>query len=130
MKIVVPTADGKLCSHFGHCETFSFVEIDDTTSEILSITENAPEEGVSCGSAIWIAAQHVDKVLAGGMGGRPLNVFKEHGVEVVAGCSEMDIEELVKLYLEHTLETGVNSCGGEHSHCHGHSDGHHCGHHH
>ena len=23
MKIVVPSADGKLCGHFGHCESFS-----------------------------------------------------------------------------------------------------------
>ena len=130
MKIAVPTLEGKLCAHFGHCETFTFVEIDDKTQEITSIIENEPEEGVSCASAIWVASQGIDTVLAGGMGGRPLGIFEQNGIEVVTGCPEMDIEELVKLYLEHTLETGVNSCGGEHSHCHGHADGHKCGHHH
>ena len=27
MIIAIPTLENKLCSHFGHCETFSFVEI-------------------------------------------------------------------------------------------------------
>ena len=36
MKIVIPTLDGKLCAHFGHCETFSFVEVNPETKEILS----------------------------------------------------------------------------------------------
>ena len=38
MKIVIPTAEGKLCAHFGHCETFSFAEVDLDTKEILSIS--------------------------------------------------------------------------------------------
>ena len=38
MKIAIPTLDGKLCAHFGHCETFSFAEVDMDTKEILSIT--------------------------------------------------------------------------------------------
>ena len=28
MKIVVPTAAGKLCLHFGHCEVFTAIEVD------------------------------------------------------------------------------------------------------
>ena len=131
MKIVIPTADGKLCAHFGHCETFSFAEVDLDKKEILSITTNAPLEGVSCQSAGWIAEQGADLVLAGGMGGRPMMIFAQNGVEVVSGCPELEIEKLVKLYLEQKLEIGENSCakGGEHHHCHGHSEGHHCSHH-
>ena len=36
MKIVIPTLEGKLCAHFGHCETFSFAEVNPETKEILS----------------------------------------------------------------------------------------------
>ena len=28
MKIVIPTKNEKLCAHFGNCESFSFVEVD------------------------------------------------------------------------------------------------------
>ena len=37
MKIGIPTLEGKLCAHFGHCETFTFVEVNPETKEIISI---------------------------------------------------------------------------------------------
>ena len=133
MKIVVPSADGKLCGHFGHCESFSFVEVDIEKKEIISIEEKIPEDGVSCQSAGWIAQQGVQVVLAGGMGGRPMMTFAQNGVQVVSGCPELEIRELVTLFMQQTLETGENVCGNDPNHkCHGHSheEGHGChGHH-
>lgn len=131
MKICIPTSNGKLCGHFGHCDSFTIAEINQETKEILSIEEKIPEEGISCGSASWISEQGVSKVLAGGMGGRPLMTFAQNGVEVVAGCPELPIQEVIEKYLSNTLETGENACGGEghdHHHCHHHGEGHHCHH--
>ena len=91
MKIVVPSADGKLCGHFGHCESFSFVEVDIEKKEIISIEEKIPEDGVSCQSAGWIAQQGVQVVLAGGMGGRPANVFAENGIFFALGCVDYTV---------------------------------------
>lgn len=130
MQIVIPTLDGKLCGHFGHCETFTFVEADEETKEIKSIVEKCPEDGISCQSASWIAEQGANVVLAGGIGGRPLSVLAQCGVEVVTGCPEADIKEIVTLYLNSNLVTGENACGGDHHHCHSHSGEHTCGHHH
>lgn len=132
MKIAIPTSEGKLCSHFGHCETFSFVEINPESKEIVSISTGEPEEGITCQSANWLAAQGVNLVLAGGMGGRPMMIFSQSGVQVVTGCPELGIEEIVKLYLNNELVTGENSCGHDPNHsCHGgHGEGHHhCGRH-
>jgi len=129
MKICIPTSEGKLCGHFGHCDSFTFAEINPETKEILSIEERVPEEGISCQSASWISEQGVSKVLAGGMGGRPMMMFAMNGVEVVAGCPELEIKELLEKYMANTLETGENACGGEghdHHHCHHHGEGHHC----
>ena len=89
MKIVIPTAEGKLCGHFGHCESFSFVEINPETKEIISIEERIPEDGISCQSASWISAQGANLVLAGGMGGRPIGLLSQNGVDVVFGCPEI-----------------------------------------
>ncbi len=131
MKIAIPTLDGKLCGHFGHCETFSFAEINPETNEILSITTGAPEEGVSCQCAGWVAEQGASIVLAGGMGGRPMMMFEQLGVQVISGCPELEIKEIVELFLNQTLEIGENACNhGEGHVCHGHGEGHHCGHHH
>lgn len=127
MKIVIPSAENKLCGHFGHCEYFTFVEVNPETKEILSIDKKIPEEGISCQSANWIASQGANIVLAGGMGGRPMAIFAQNGVKIVAGCPELDIEEVVTKFLNNTLVTGENACGGEHHHCHhGHHGEHHC----
>ena len=128
MKIVIPSANEKLCGHFGHCEYFTFVEINPETKEIINIEKKVPEEGISCQSASWIATQGANVVLAGGMGGRPMAIFAQNGVKVIAGCPELEIETVVNQFLNDSLALGENSCGGEHHHCHGHNHGehHHC----
>ena len=129
MKLCIPTSEGKLCGHFGHCDSFTFAEVNLETKEILKIEEKVPEEGISCQSASWISQYGANKVLAGGMGMRPLMIFAENGVEVVAGCPELPINEILEKYMSNTLETGENACGGEehnHQHCHHHGKGHHC----
>ncbi len=128
MKIVIPSANEKLCGHFGHCEYFTFVEINPETKEIINIEKKVPEEGISCQSASWIATQGANVVLAGGMGGRPMAIFAQNGVKVIAGCPELEIETVVNQFLNDSLALGKNSCGGEHHHCHGHNHGehHHC----
>lgn len=129
MKIAIPSAEGKLCGHFGHCEDFTFVEINPETKEILSIETKVPEEGISCQSAFWIAEQGANVVLAGGMGGRPLSIFAQNGIKVVSGCPEMEIKELINNFLNSTLVAGANTCG-EGGHCHGHGEDGHCHHNH
>lgn len=128
MKIVIPSANEKLCGHFGHCEYFTFVEINPETKEIINIEKKVPEEGISCQSASWIATQGANIILAGGMGGRPMAIFAQNGVKVIAGCPELEIETVVNQFLNDSLALGENSCGGEHHHCHGHNHGehHHC----
>ena len=131
MKICIPTSEGKLCSHFGHCDSFTFVEIDSKTHEILNIEEQIPKEGISCQSAGWIAKMGANKVLAGGMGAKPMMMFAQNNVEVIAGCPELPIKEVVENYLSNTLEIGKNTCGGkghDHAHCNHHNEGHHCHH--
>lgn len=131
MKIAIPTLEGKLCAHFGHCEIFSFAEVNPETKEIIEITTGAPEEGVSCQSAGWIAEQGAEIVLAGGMGGRPMMMFEQLGVQVLSGCPELPVRDVVQMFLENSLVTGENSCNHAEGHvCHGHDGGHHCGHHH
>src|SRR5574344_751868 len=120
MKIAIPSKDEKLCAHFGHCESFTFVEVNPETKEIVSIESKVPEDGISCQSASWISEQGASIVLAGGMGGRPQMIFAQNGVKVVAGCPELSIEDVVNGYMNNTLELGANSCSEGKHECHGH----------
>lgn len=132
MKIAIPAENGKLCAHFGHCESFVFAQINPETNEIISIEEKVPEEGISCQSASWIAQEGANVILAGGMGMRPMMIFEQNGVKVVPGCPELPVKDVIEGFLAGKIERGENSCGGEHHHCHGHhGEGHGCsGHHH
>ena len=124
MKIAIPSKNNKLCGHFGHCEYFSLIEINPATKEIINIEKKVPEDGISCQSASWIASIGVNIVLAGGIGERPMAIFAQNGVEIIAGCPELEIETIVNQYLHNNLKTVENICTGKHHHCHGHQHKH------
>lgn len=110
MKFAVPTNDGNLCLHFGHCEVFTFIEVDEETKEIISKVEVTPpphEPGIL---PPWIAQQGATVVIAGGMGARAQQLFVNQGIKVIVGANAQNPEVLVKEYLNGTLETGANAC--------------------
>lgn len=110
MRIAIPTAGNKLCLHFGHCEKFTIYTIaNDGKSVSASESHEAPEHqpGLLPG---WIAEKKVDLVIAGGMGGRAQDLFKEAGLKVITGAQEDLCENVIKSYLAGTLVTGANAC--------------------
>jgi len=110
MKIAIPTAQGKLCAHFGHCEKFIFVEADVETQAIQGLEELVPpphEPGVL---PRWLAEQGANTIIAGGMGQRAQSLFTQQGIKVVVGAPSEEPEVLAKAYMAGTLETGTNAC--------------------
>ncbi len=110
MKIAVPVAEGRLCMHFGHCETFAIVEVDEANREVAGVSSHTPpphEPGVL---PKWLSEQGVNLVIAGGMGQRAQALFMNAGVDVVVGAPAGEPEELVRAYLSGTLESGANFC--------------------
>ena len=108
MNIAIPTAQGKLCAHFGHCETFSMVEVDD--QKIVKTVQLDPpphEPGVL---PKWLAEQGANVIIAGGMGQRAQQLFTQQGIQVVVGAASDSPEKLAENFLQGTLETGVNAC--------------------
>ena len=109
MKIAVPVANGKLAAHFGHCEQFRIIEIDDngTVQSMEDLTPPPHEPGVL---PAWLAQQKVDHIIAGGMGMRAAGLFKTHNISVTIGAPVMDAAELAKAYMAGTLVSGDNLC--------------------
>src|SRR5574344_1015408 len=108
MKIAIPTNGGKLCQHFGHCEVFTFIEVDETTKQITNKEEITPPEHVPGIMPPWVAEQGATIVLAGGMGGHAQALFAQQGIKVLAGCQSTTPEQIVNNYLNGTLVQGVN----------------------
>ena len=42
MKIAIPMAEGRLCMHFGHCEQFALVEVDEANKVVTSTSYLTP----------------------------------------------------------------------------------------
>jgi predicted Fe-Mo cluster-binding NifX family protein len=110
MTIAIPVADGRLCAHFGHCERFVLVDVDETRKEIVGMTYLDPpphEPGVL---PKWLHERGVNVVIAGGMGRRAQEFFRILGIQVVVGASADTPENVVSAFLTGTLQVGENVC--------------------
>jgi predicted Fe-Mo cluster-binding NifX family protein len=108
MKIAIPLAEGKLTAHFGHCQEFALVEVEDNQIKAKEIQVPPPHEpGVL---PKWLHEQGADVIIAGGMGMRAIDLFAQNGIKVMTGAPSLTPEELVKQYLDNTLTTGDNLC--------------------
>ena len=108
MKIALPTANGQLAMHFGHCEKFLIVEI--KNKEIVKQEELVPpphEPGVL---PKWLGDLKVNVIIAGGMGVRAQDLFAANNIKVIVGASASPVGELIEAYLNDSLETGSNVC--------------------
>ncbi|MHC9540063.1 MAG: iron-sulfur cluster carrier protein MrpORP [Vulcanimicrobiota bacterium] len=108
MKYAVPLANGILCAHFGHCEQFAVMSVEN--KKILSkelVTPPPHEPGVL---PEWLSSLGVSVVIAGGMGSRAQELFRARDIEVIVGASEETPEELIEKHLEGALKTGQNVC--------------------
>lgn len=107
-KVAVPVADGVLCNHFGHCEKFAVMQVQE--GKVGAMELHVPplhEPGVL---PRWLGELGVNVIVAGGMGQRALSLFTEQGIKVVTGAPNLAPETLVQQYLAGSLVTGPNVC--------------------
>lgn len=118
MKIAVPTLNGCVDDHFGHCDHYTVFTIDDNKI-VESVTMPSPQGcGCKSGIAADLQAAGVEVMLAGSMGAGALNKLAAHGIKVVRGCSG-DVVALVNSYLAGEIDDSGISCSA-------HADGHEC----
>ncbi len=110
MIIAIPTAAGKLAMHFGHCEVFSFVEVDEKSGKIISSQDKPPPAHQPGVLPRWLGEEKADVVIAGGMGQRAQALFQQQGIKLIIGAPSDTPENVVSAYLAGTLQTGDNIC--------------------
>ena len=111
-KIAIPTEGGKLCAHFGHCESFYMATIQEgLIVEETMVTPPAHEPGLY---PAWVGQQGVGTVIAGGMGEKAKELFRHENIQVFVGADAKTPRELVEDFLKNSLVTGENSCNHDH----------------
>ncbi|NLT35481.1 MAG: hypothetical protein GXX83_06250 [Gaiellales bacterium] len=110
VRVAVPVAEGRLCPHFGHCESFTLVDVESGTMRVLERRDATPpphEPGVL---PRWLGEQGVQVVICGGMGEQAQELLADEGIQVVLGVAPDIPEHLISDYISGKLQIGENTC--------------------
>jgi len=121
MKIAVPSRDGLVDEHFGHCKEFVVYRVDG--QKLVDEPAIPSLEGCGCksGVASILARAGVTHLVAGNMGEGAVRVLGSQGVAVVRGASG-PVRAAAEAFARGVLADSGVGCAG-----HG-EDGHECSH--
>jgi len=111
--------DASLGAHFGHCDLYTLVTVEDGKIASVNVIPNVPHEQGGCMAPVSHLAQNrVRVLLAGGMGMRPLMGFQQMGIQVFHCGPARTVGEAVQAFSEGRLpEFGQqHTCGGSGGH--------------
>lgn len=109
MKIALPTRDGRIDDHFGHCDHYTIATVEG--NKVIATEDLPSPQGCGCKSDIapQMARMGVRMLLAGNMGDGAKNVLNSNGIQVIRGCSG-PIEDVLASYLAGTLKDNQIAC--------------------
>ena len=119
-RIAVPSngaggLDGMRAGHFGHCDVFTFIDVENGEIKDVSTLQN--EEHVQGGCMVpvnLLASHNVNVLVVGGIGMRPLMGFKQVGIDVYHDAERPEIRPVVEDLIAGNLQEIRNDqvCGG------------------
>ena len=110
MKIALPSVDGQVDGHFGHCQFFTIYEISED-NKIIAEEKVTPPAGCGCKSNIvpQLAEMGVSVMLAGNMGGGAVNMLNSNGIKVIRGCAG-ELRNVTEAYLAGNVNDSGIGC--------------------
>jgi len=110
MKIALPTRDGNIDDHFGHCDHFTLMTLDGENN-IVKIEAMDSPEGCGCKSDIapLLIKEGVKVMLAGNMGQGAINILSQNGIQVIRGCSG-SIDDVAAKWIAGDLQDNEITC--------------------
>jgi predicted Fe-Mo cluster-binding NifX family protein len=107
--------EGERSGHFGRCDTFTLVELENGQVMSVWVIDNPPHEDGGCLRPVELLASHkVNALVVAGMGARPLAGFRDAGIDVYFEDATPGIGDAVKLVLSGECEQMDERfvCGG------------------
>lgn len=111
MKVAVPTMgaaglDSQRSAHFGRCDCFTLVELEDGEVQKVGEIKNPPHEEGGCMRPVQLlASAGADAIVAAGMGMRPLMGFQQVGITVYFDNEHPVVRDVVQLVAAGKLPT-------------------------
>jgi len=110
MKYAVPVSGNMVATHFGHCEQFALIDVDEVTRTVER-KEIVPSPGHEPGLLpVWLAEQGISVIIASGMGSRAQELFRQNRIKVIINVVEANPEKAVLDYIGGRLEVGDDVC--------------------
>lgn len=107
-KFAIPIENGQLCTHFGHCQQFAIIRVENSTMLPPEYVTPPPHEPGLIPR--WLGQQAVTHVIAAGIGQKAISLFNQQHIEVTVGVEAKAPDKLVEDWLSGSLEAGSNSC--------------------
>lgn len=107
--------DAMRSGHFGHCDAFTLVQIEDGRIRDVSVLHNPPHQQGGCQAPVNLLQQNrADALIVGGIGMRPLMGFRQAGIDVYFGPEGETVGAVVAQLLEGRLQIIRENevCGG------------------
>jgi predicted Fe-Mo cluster-binding NifX family protein len=121
-RIAIPSVDnggldGQRSGHFGHCDVFTLVDVEDGAIKEVSTIPN--QEHVQGGCMVpvnFLAGHNVNALIVGGIGMRPLMGFRQVGIDVYHDAVRPEIRPVVEDLIAGRLPiiSDDQVCGGGH----------------
>jgi predicted Fe-Mo cluster-binding NifX family protein len=109
--------DAALGAHFGHCEMYTLVSVEDNEVRNVEIVPGVEHQQGGCMVPVkYLADKGAKMLIAGGMGLRPLMGFQQVGINVFYGAQSETVGDAVHALLDGKLPqfSQENTCGGGH----------------
>lgn len=107
--------DGTRSGHFGHCDVFTLVDVENAEIKDISILQNQEHVQGGCMVPVNLLSENrVNALIVGGIGMRPLMGFKQVGIQVYHDDQRAEIGPVVADLIAGNLSEIRNDqvCGG------------------
>jgi predicted Fe-Mo cluster-binding NifX family protein len=89
--------DGQRSGHFGHCDVFTMVDVENGEIKEVSTVPNQSHVQGGCMVPVNLLAEHnVKALIVGGIGMRPLMGFRQAGIDVYYDATRPEIRPVVE----------------------------------
>lgn len=101
-RIAIPSIDaggldGRRSGHFGHCDTFTLIDVKDgAIARVSTIANQSHVQGGCMVPVNLLAENQVNALVVGGIGMRPLMGFRQAGIEVYHDDQRPEIRPVVE----------------------------------
>ena len=101
-RIAIPSVgtgglDGQRSGHFGHCDVFTFVDVEEGEIKNITTIPNQSHVQGGCMVPVNLLAEHnVKALIVGGIGMRPLMGFRQVGIDVYHDETRPEIRPVVE----------------------------------